>query len=311
MRTSRPIEVVTVTLNAAIDRTLIVPNFSAGQVNRVQESRDRPGGKGVNVAVALAEYGKAVAVTGFLGKANAASFEALFGEKRIADYFVRAEGSTRTGLKIVDPAGHQTTDINFPGLAPTSTDLDALLRQIEELAQGDAAWFVLSGSLPPGVPTSIYQRLISLLKSRGKKVLLDTSGDPLQEALESAPTTIKPNLHELEWLVGKPLPTKAAVLDAARGLLNRNVELVVVSMDEAGALFATRSDSIFVPPVAIQVKSTVGAGDAMVAGIIAAQLQKCTLPDCARLATAFSLQHLTRGSSQNAPLETWLERVRV
>ncbi len=175
-----------------IDRTLVIPDFCAGQVNRVQESRDRPGGKGVNVAVALADYGKSVAVSGFLGKANAACFEALFEEKRIADYFVRTQGSTRTGLKIVDPVCHQTTDINFPGLVPAPADFNALLRQIEDLARGDAGWFVLSGSLPPGVPAAAYQDLILLLKGRGKKVLLDSSGEPLRLGLEAAPCAIKP-----------------------------------------------------------------------------------------------------------------------
>src|SRR4051794_15138192 len=123
----RAIEVVTVTLNPAIDRTVTIPNFAAGKVNRVEQMQQNPGGKGVNVASILADYGHAVAVTGFLGGENCASFEELFARKRIADQFVRIAGQTRVGIKISDSVQQQTTDINFPGQAPTPADLDTLV----------------------------------------------------------------------------------------------------------------------------------------------------------------------------------------
>src|SRR3712207_3957269 len=111
-------DVLTVTLNPAIDRTVTIHGFAAGGVDRVEQVQQNPGGKGVNVAVTLADAGHSAAVTGFLGRENIASFEQLFAQKQIDDRFVRIAGQTRVGIKIVDPAQQQTTDINFPGFTP-------------------------------------------------------------------------------------------------------------------------------------------------------------------------------------------------
>src|SRR5689334_8807443 len=189
------VEVVTVTLNPAIDQTVTIPEFAAGKVNRVSHSQSDPGGKGVNVASILADYGHAVGVTGFLGRENSALFEELFTRKRIADYFVRIGGQTRVGIKISDPLQQETTDINFPGQSPSSADLDALFQRF---ASSNAGWYVLAGSIPPGVAPTIYRDLVALLKQQGSNVVLDTSGDPLKYALEATPQIIKPNVHELE-----------------------------------------------------------------------------------------------------------------
>ena len=258
-------QVVTVTLNPAIDRTVTISNFTAGAVNRVESVRSHPGGKGVNVASALADHGHDVAVTGFLGRSNAGAFEELFSQKKIADYFVRIAGQTRTGIKITDPVRAETTDINFPGPAPNEAELRMLLSQIAML---EAEWFVVAGSLPPGVDPAIYRDIITRLRRRGAKVLLDTSGPPFPLALEARPTAIKPNIHEFEAYVGRPLPNEKEVIEAARELINRGIELVVVSMGKEGACFVTANEAVVARPPEIEVKSTVGAGDAMVAGIL-------------------------------------------
>ncbi len=149
--------VVTVTLNPAIDQTLSIPGFAAGRVNRVAESRSHAGGKGVNVACFLADLGVEpgieVIATGFLGTENEEIFAETFAQKGITDRFVRLPGSTRVGIKIVD--GAETTDINFPGLTPTEEDLEKLFQAMAGLAE-PGRWFVLSGSVPAGVP---YGRL--------------------------------------------------------------------------------------------------------------------------------------------------------
>jgi 1-phosphofructokinase len=288
------VDVATVTLNPAIDRTLTIPNFTAGVVNRVEQERDNAGGKGVNVASALADYGYNVAVTGFLGRDNASSFEDLFARKKIEDRFVRIAGQTRVGIKIMDPVRKQTTDINFPGPAPTGADLDALRDQLAAL---DCPWFVLAGSVPPGVDAAIYRDMMIALKKRGSKVVLDTSGEPLSHAVDAAPSIIKPNIHELEVLVGKSLPTQSAIIEAAHELVAKGIELVAVSMGKDGACFVTPSAIVIARPPSIEVKSTVGAGDAMVAGIVSAYLRQLPLAECARLATAFSVDALRRNDS--------------
>src|SRR5258708_23985620 len=145
----------TVTLTQAFDRTVRVDGFQANIVTGGQRMQLDAGGKGVNVAWFLADYGHATAVTGFLGQENADIFEQLFARKGIDDRFVRIPGSTRIGVKIVDEANQQTTDINMPGLLPTTEAMNTLLETIEGLA-ASYDWFALSGNLPPGVPAAIY-----------------------------------------------------------------------------------------------------------------------------------------------------------
>ncbi|MEI8341072.1 MAG: 1-phosphofructokinase [Verrucomicrobiota bacterium] len=307
--TPQTFDVVTVTLNPAIDCTITIPNFTAGAVNRVEAERSNPGGKGVNVAAALADYGHRVAVTGFLGRENATSFEALFAGKQIADHFIRIDGQTRTGIKITDPDLHQTTDINFPGPAPTPADLDALLTQLDSL---DAKYFVLAGSLPAGVDPAIYGQFIQRLRTRGRRTVVDTSGEALRHAIEARPYLIKPNLHELETLLGETVTGIPAVIKAARQLNASGIERVVVSMGKAGSCLVTSDEAVIATPPDVEVRSTVGAGDAMVAGLIAGELEDRTLRRCALLATAFSLDVLIRGSSglgSRAEIESLIERV--
>lgn len=296
-------EVVTVTLNPAIDRTVTIPGFAVGAVNRVERTSDRAGGKGVNVAAALAGRGHPVAALGFLGRDNEAIFTSFFAGCGIEDRCIRLPGATRTGIKIVDPARGQTTDINFPGLAPAAADLDALRGQLASLSGG---WCVLAGSLPPGVPVGIYREFIDALKARGVRTVLDASGEALREALKAAPDIIKPNAHELEEYLGRALPAEADVIAAARALVAEGVKLVIVSRGAEGACFVTADETVISRPPSVPVNSTVGAGDAMVAGIVAARLRGLPLAGCARLATAFSLAALTGGAA-----EEFVERVRI
>jgi 1-phosphofructokinase len=293
--------VATVTLNPAIDLTVRVDGFQTNRVNRGQTMQFDAGGKGVNVASFLADYGLASAVTGFLGEENADIFEQLFARKRIDDRFVRVPGRTRIGVKIVDEANQQTTDINMPGLLPTTEAMDKLLETIEGLA-ATYDWFALSGNLPPGVPTTIYATIIAQLKRHGKQVVLDTSGEALREGAQSGPTIVKPNVDELQQLTGQLLPDEAAIEQAARQLLGE-IQLVVISMGERGALFVDAGTTLIATPPRVLVRSTVGAGDAMVAGLIAGQIQGLSLPDCARLATAFSLGAITQVGSHLPDLE--------
>lgn len=285
-----PFQVVTVTLNPAIDRTLVVRNFEAGRVHRVESETSTAGGKGVNVAAALAKAGHSVAATGFLGRENPRVFEQLFSSLGISDHFVRIAGSTRSGIKVTDPDLQQTTDLNFPGAAPSAADSTALRETIADL---QADWFVLAGSLPPGVPPFFYRDLTARLKSRGGRVAVDASGEALRFALEARPDLIKPNVHELEELVGHPLPTPTDVVTAARQLVAQGIGCVVVSMGADGACFVTRDEALVAIPPATDIRTTVGAGDAMVAGILSSFLHGRSLVDTARFATAFSLRAIS------------------
>ena len=280
--------IATLSLNPAIDHSARVPSFTAGRVNRVEWEQSDAGGKGVNVASFLADAGLPVAATGLLGSGNAEPFVELFARKGIADRFVRLPGRTRVNVKIVDPVLDQVTDINFPGLAPRPEDLTRLTETIDTLC-ADTDWFVLSGSVPAGVPTGVYADLLGRLKDRGKRVVLDASGAPFAAGVTRGPDVIKPNIDELGELVGHPLASHAEVVAAARDLIAGGVGLVAVSMGPDGALFVERDAVVLATPPAIEVKSTVGAGDAMVAGIVAGTLRGLDLAGRARLATGFSL----------------------
>lgn len=302
--------VVTVTINPAIDQTVSIPNFTAGAVNRVQSSQMNAGGKGINVASFLADYNQPVTVTGFLGVNNDEAFRHLFQQKGIEDRCVRIAGSTRIGVKISDMIQRQTTDINFPGQTPEPADLTRLFDILKKLSV-DHEWFVLSGSVPAGVSASIYAQMINLLA--GKKVVVDTSGEGLRQAVAAGPWLIKPNADELGEFIGRRLETVDAIAEVAHSLMQRyKITSVVVSMGKEGAIYVEGDEAIWVVPPPVEVKSTVGAGDAMVAGTVAGKIRGLSLSECARLATAFSMiavSHIGSGLPSIAAVEAAREHV--
>lgn len=281
------VDVVTVTANPAVDQTIWVPGFRAGEVNRVVREQVTPGGKGVNVAAFLADFGNPVFATGFLGTPNAGLFEAFFEGEAIAHDFVAVGGTTRTGIKIVDDDAGATTDINFSGFEVGSDDLEAL-EGILSAAVAPGRWVALAGSLPAGAPAATYRRLSELVRAGGGLVAVDTSGPALREAMAARPDLVKPNREELEELTGRVLGDRDELADAASDLARGGVRTVVVSLGADGALFVREDDAVFASPPPVRVASTVGAGDAMVAGTIAGTLQGLELAEVAALATAFS-----------------------
>ncbi|MER2604440.1 MAG: 1-phosphofructokinase [Siculibacillus sp.] len=288
-------DVVTVTLNPAIDLTVAVDRFVVGTVQRARTAVSTVGGKGINVAGCLADWGAAVAVTGVLGRANDVAFADFFAEKKIADRFVRTAGETRTNIKIADLATGDTTDLNLPGLTFAEGTFDAVRATLMRSAAPGRP-VVLAGSLPDGLPESAWSTLIDDLARLDARVVLDTSGHPLAAALAGAtlPHAIKPNAHELEQLLGRPLPTIADLVAAARDLVRRGVALVVVSRGAEGALFVDAETALAARLPAMTVLSTVGAGDAMVAGVVAGLVEGAALDRLARLAVAFATAKLQR-----------------
>ena len=306
--------IATVTLNPAIDQTISVPNFAVDQVNRVTTSRTDPGGKGINVASILADYGLPVAVTGFLGKENTHLFEELFARKAIQDRFVRIAGHTRTGIKVIDEANGTTTDINFPGQPPTDANIQDLLTTVDELTQS-CGWFVLSGSIPASAPVDLYKQLVARIRSAGRKVALDTSGPGLRAALPAGPTLIKPNIHEMEEVIGRSLADRAEIVAEAQLWRQAySIDVVEVSMGAEGALLVTGESARHAQTPSVTVKSTVGAGDAMMSGLVAGLYQDLDLTACARLATAFAAGAITfvgSGLPDVALLQTLTDQVAV
>ena len=289
-------QAITITLNPAIDQRVTVDALQPGQVHRALDSAQNAGGKGINVASCLSGLGVATAALGVLGAANAGLFDALFAQRGIADDCLRVPGHTRTNIKLVADAGRQTTDINLPGLVLAEAQLHAVAqRMARHLRPGLVV--VLCGSLPAGLPPDSWARLQAQARVAGADVLLDTSGASLAAALDAPvlPWAIKPNRQELEAAVGMPLDGPGPLLAAARMLLGKGLGLAVVSLGEEGALFVSAQGAVVARPCRLARGSSVGAGDAMVAGIVAARLRGLGLADMARLATASALAWLQNG----------------
>lgn len=303
---------VTVTLNPAIDQTVRLAGLRPGHVHRARSSHDDAGGKGINVAACLADWGVPTTALGVVGDGNDGLFSALFAERGIEDGCMRVPGHTRTNIKLVDEAAGETTDINLPGLSLREADLDAVSGRLAALLRPGLP-VVLSGSLPSGLPADAWARLQAQAGTAGARVLLDTSDDALAAALSDAagalPYAVKPNRHELEAWAGTPLLDRSALRAAGRALVERGVALVAISMGADGALFIDRSGALVARPPRLAQGSTVGAGDAMVAGIAAAMLESSLdLAGCARLATAFSMSRLQSGDARRldpAQVRAW------
>jgi 1-phosphofructokinase len=246
-----------------------------------------------------------VIATGILGADNAAPFASLFAAKGIVDGFLRIPGKTRINIKLSHDG--DTTDINLPGLAVSAERAAAVAERTEALAK-PGTLVLLAGSLPEGVGDDFYASLTARLVAHGLRVLLDTSGVPLTAALAGAvlPYVVKPNRAELEEFAGTSLMSDAALLGAARGLIAAGVTLAVVSLGTEGALFVTQDVALRAGLPAIETTSTVGAGDAMVAGIIAGLREEAGLERLACLATAFAVGKLTR-AGPNLPAREEVE----
>ncbi|WP_428982790.1 1-phosphofructokinase [Ottowia cancrivicina] len=295
MKNAMPLPILTITPHPAIDETVSLPSLRPGAVNVATQARRNAGGKGINVASCLADWGAPVVALGLLGQDNAAAFEALFARKGIADACQRVPGSTRTNIKIVAADTGDTTDINLPGPAVPAAAWQALLQDVRQRAQ-PGQWALAAGSLPPGLQTEGYAPLLKLLHERGARIALDTSGAALKQALACGVplALIKPNRHELETLLGRPLPTCTDLREAARGLHAQGVETVVVSLGAQGAFMSSPEGAWLAAPLPVKPVSTVGAGDAQVAGLLAARHAGLDWREALRHGVAFATAKLKR-----------------
>lgn len=259
--------IVTLTPNPSLDRTVSITDLQRGEVQRATASRLDPGGKGVNISRALtAHQARTLAVLPGGGPQGHLLAE-LLREAGIAVAIMPISGAIRTNLALVEPDG-TTTKINEPGPHLSRDEFDALLAGAVATLAEQPSWLVGSGSLPPGADDDVYAALVRRCRDAGVRVAIDASGPPLHLAVAARPDLIKPNLQELEELVGRPLNTLGEVLLAATDLVARGVSTVVVSLGGHGALLVSASRVAHaVAPVAAP-QSTVGAGDALLAGYL-------------------------------------------
>lgn len=257
--------ITTICLNPAFDRTVRVHSLATGQVNRILSARTDVGGKGVNVALVAQRLGSQARVIGCAGIDGLRRLVTAITAEHVSHAFHPVEGTVRTNTKIVPSDGSGVTELNESGPTLTTEDLD-LFFDLAIDQTSDSEYVVMAGSLPKGCPASTYRELIALLGSR--KCILDASGEALLAGLQATPFLVKPNRHELADALGGELNSLEDVRDAAMALIDMGAQQVLVSLGGEGALYVSPDRTIHAPAVPVEVKSTVGAGDAMVGGLV-------------------------------------------
>ena len=304
------------TLNAAIDRTVAVPNFRLGRRHRAVESRTVAGGKGVNVARALSLLGRPVIAGGFVGGPTGTQVLEQLQEESVLTDFTQIAAETRINLAVIDPTSGEQTEINERGPAVSPEEVEQLFDRIGYLA-GGAKLCVLAGSVPPGAGDDLYARLIDDLSRRGVPVVLDAEGEAMLAGVRAGAAMVTPNEREAEELVGQEFADKG---DLAQGLL----ELVRLGATEAaitrpdGCVAAVGEGSsrrlLEVHTEPLEAVSTVGSGDAFLAGYVAARYEGRSPEDCLAYGVACgaeSTQHFGAGTVDRNQVERLLGEVSV
>jgi 1-phosphofructokinase family hexose kinase len=308
--------ILTVTLNAAIDRTVAVPSFRQGHRHRAVEASTAAGGKGVNVARALKLLDRPVIATGLAGGPTGARLMERMAEESILTDFTWIAGESRTNLAVIDPTSGEQTEINERGPDVTTEELERFLAKLLYLARG-ARLCVIAGSLPPSVPAAFAARIVAELKALGVQTVLDTDGEPLLAGLRAGPAAVTPNSSEAEGAVGHEFNDREDRLAGLRSLIELGAgeavitrgEGCVASLLEGGERRLYEATAPVLEPIA-----AVGSGDAFLAGFTAARFDGRPPQECLRFAVACgaeSTQHFGAGTIVPDEVERLAERVEV
>jgi 1-phosphofructokinase family hexose kinase len=275
--------IYTLTLNPALDRELTVDSIAFDSVLRAKASRVDYGGKGFNVSRMLRSLGVQSVAMGYAGGRTGDMLEEGLNHLGIETDFVRIDGETRTNISIVSTTDPHHMKVNEAGPTISEAAHTALMERVSGRVQaGD--WWVLAGSLPPGLPVAIYADLIALIQGAGAYALLDTSGTALRHGIAAHPFLVKPNDSEISELTGLPVTTPQEAIEAASTLTG--VEIVALSLGAKGAVLVRKGQAWMATPPHIQAGNPIGAGDSMVAGLVWKLAQSAPLPDVLRWGVA-------------------------
>jgi 1-phosphofructokinase family hexose kinase len=311
--------IITVTLNAAIDKTLAVPNFRLGRRHRAVEQTAMAGGKGVNVARALKALGQPVIATGVAGGPTGTRIIEHLTEEAILNDFVRIREESRTSTAVVDPTSGEQTEINERGPKVTEAELELFVDKLLYLAKG-AAVCVFAGSLPRGVDAGLYARLVEELKKLDVTVVLDAEGEPLRLATRAGPDVVSPNELEAEELVGHEFADDDDRRTGVREILDMGAREALMTLpDGCLALLGDGPESeslclyraTFEP---LEPVSAVGSGDAFLAGYVAARYGGRPPQECLGFGVACgaeSTQHFGAGVLDAREAERLAQEVQV
>lgn len=298
--------VLTVSLNPAVDKTCrLDSNLVPGQVNRLESAESVAGGKAVNVAKVLRQFGVSVAAVGFLGGRTGNMIEEALEKLGIECFFTQVSGETRTSTNLLDKAGG-VTEILEPGPVISEKELREFLKQFTGCLE-TCELVVLSGSLPRGVPEDIYANLVKLCHMAGCPVILDASGEALRQGVQAGPDLVKPNKRELEMLMGKSLTSRGELEQAARELLRYGVKKAVVSLGTEGLLYVDESETVWQEAKKVQTENTVGCGDTVVASLCMSELAGDDILTALSKAAALAGANAATAENGNISMDIYLQ----
>lgn len=275
--------ITTVCMNPCFDKTAEADKVNVGDVTRLKNVRVDVGGKGVNVAIVLSRLHEKARCVGCLGEENADRFLRMIAKEDVSFDYLSVPGEVRTNLKMLDNTKNVVSEFNEPGIALNENQIDQFIQLLKEKS-ADSSYVVLSGRLPDGCASNTYQRILKTLE--GKKCVLDAAGDALLHGIKENPYLIKPNLPEMQAIMRKELRTLREIRDAAMFLISYGAQNVVVSMGKTGAVFVNERKTLFAPALRVEAKSTVGAGDAMVGGILTGLMRGANMTEAFRFGVA-------------------------
>lgn len=276
--------ILTVTLNPSIDRRCVVDNFGAGSVCRAREVEYTPGGKGINVSKVVKDLGNNVMATGFLGGKSGEFISENLNDLNIENKFVQISNETRSCIAILSDNNSQT-EVLEPGPNISKDEIEQFYRNYNKLID-NCNIICASGSLPRGVPISMYKDLIDIATNKGKKFILDTSGNALKEGMKASPFLIKPNKDELGNILGTPISTDEQLVKGIKNLSRYNIGIIVVSLGSEGSLIYINDKLYKINIPKVKTINPVGSGDSMIAGFAVAIERGYDLETMIRFASA-------------------------
>lgn len=275
--------ITTVCMNPSFDKTAETDQIHPGDVTRLRNVRVDIGGKGVNVAVVLRRLHETSRCVGCLGEENAARFLRMIAKEDVVFDYLSVPGEVRTNLKLLDRSQNTVSEFNEPGISLSEEQMQQFLQLLQTKSQ-DSHYVVFSGRLPIGCPENTYQRCMESLE--GRKCVLDAAGEALLHGIKAKPYLIKPNLPEMQFIMRKELRTLREIRDAALFLISYGAQNVVVSMGKVGAVFVNEKKTLFAPSLRVDARSTVGAGDAMIGGILTGLMRGANLTEAFKFGVA-------------------------
>lgn len=278
--------ITTVTLNPALDKLLSVEEVVLGEANRSRCLADTPAGKGIDVAKVLRDLSCDVSATGFLGGDVAHIFVSCLKTEGIQNCFVPIQSSTRINIQIFEKSGRRT-ELLDKGPTVTEQEKTALMEQVKKLSL-ESAVVTVCGSAPEGVDADYYRELLQTVKKSGTIMVADASGELLKTALKEKPVLIKPNRTEMRELMGNPSANDTEIIAFAQNLVKDGIAYVLVSLGGDGAMLVCEQGVWRSKAPEVDVKSTLGCGDTMVASISLSLEQKHTPDIMLRNAIALS-----------------------